>query len=54
MTLLIINSLKIIFNTFKKNKLIDAVYSNVTIVDRQNIKVIKRIFNSRQLSYNDF
>ena len=48
------NSLKIIFNTFKKNKLIDAVYSNVTIVDRQNIKVIKRIFNSRQLSYNDF
>ncbi len=48
------NTLKLINNTFKNNNELDAVYSNVTFVDRNNTKITKRIFNSRQLDYKDF
>ena len=48
------NTLKLVSCIFKKNNELDAVYSNVTFVDRNNTKIIKRIFNSRQLDYKDF
>lgn len=46
--------LDLISEVFKNNKNIDAVYSNINFVDRNNKKTIKRIYNSRQLSYKDF
>jgi|TARA_B110000977_G_scaffold168159_1_gene217177 glycosyltransferase involved in cell wall biosynthesis len=48
------NALNLVDSFFTKNKNIDAVYSNVVFVDRNNKKIVKRIFNSRQLSYTDF
>jgi glycosyltransferase involved in cell wall biosynthesis len=48
------NALKFINKVFKNNKKVDAVYSNITFVDRNNENIIKRIYNSRQLSYQDF
>ena len=48
------NALKFINEVFKNNKKVDAVYSNITFVDRNNENIIKRIYNSRQLSHQDF
>ena len=48
------NALQIIYDTFRINKNIDAIYSNITFVKRSNENVIKRVFNSRQLTHIDF
>jgi len=49
-----IDTLKIIKKQFNSDKKIDAVYSNVIFVDRNNKNTVKRIFTSRQLSYRDY
>ena len=47
-------TLRNIKNTFDENFVINAVYSNVDIVNRLNIKKKIRIFKSRNLAYTDF
>lgn len=48
------NVLKDIKKTFNKSSSFDAVYSNVNIVNRLNVKKKIRFFKSRTLKYTDF